>query len=442
MKSDGGLTASPERVEVLSWVEGRIGSFARETAGARLTRPRPNPPAELPPPELVEDAPALARLLEALRGEREIAVDTEADSFFHYQERVCLVQITAGGRDWLVDPLQGLDIRPLGEVLADAKKTKVFHDGEYDILIMKREFGFTFANLFDTRIAAAALGMEAPGLAAVVGARYGFELDKSQQRSDWSRRPLTREQIAYAALDTHYLVPLMHEFEAELEARGRMPILRGECARLEALAPPEKTFHPDEFLRIKGARKLSLLSLRVLRELFVLREQHARERDLPPFKVLSPQALLTLAEAQPTSLRHLDRSRAVPPSVLRRLGNDILAAVQRAKAAGPFERVPELPSRSEESELDEQELELHERLKQWRKERAQREGIDSALILNRRVLVRLAEERPRASAELARTEGLVDWQLERYGDELLRVIADFERDLSEGKIEPRRGRRR
>ncbi len=330
-----------------------------------MTLPTPNRPEELPPPEVVEDGAGLARMLAALEHEHEIAVDTEADSFYHYQERVCLVQITAGGRDWLVDPLQGLDIRPLGAMLADPRRIKVFHDGEYDILILKRQFGFGFANLFDTRIAAAALGMEAPGLAAVVSHRYGYELDKSQQRSDWSRRPLTREQVVYARLDTHYLVPLMHVFEPELVQRGRMPILRGECERLAALEPAEKTFHPDEFLRIKGARRLSLSAMRVLRELYVLREEHARARDLPPFKVLAPQAMLELSEVQPSSLRALDR--LVPPGVQRRIGNEIVAAIQRGMALGPFARVPEAPSRSEESKLDEAGSELHERLKQWRK---------------------------------------------------------------------------
>ena len=407
-----------------------------------MIRPRPNAPQELSPPELVEEPADLARLLEALAGEREIAIDTEADSFFHYQERVCLVQISAGRRDWLVDPLQGLDIRPLGVVLSDPSKTKVFHDGEYDILILKREFGFRFANLFDTRIAAAALGMEAPGLASVVGERFGFELDKSQQRSDWSRRPLSSEQVAYAQLDTHYLVHLMHEFTGELEGRGRMPILRGECSRLEALEPPERIFHADEFLRLKGARRLSLVEMRVLRELFVLREQHARERDLPPFKVLGPQTLVALAQAQPTSLRALDQSRIVPPSLLRRLGNEIVAAVKRARELGPLERLPQLPSRSEDTELDETAQELHERLKQWRKERGQREAMDSSLVLNRHVLPRLAEDRPRSRDDLARIEGLSAWQIELFGDELLRVIESFESDLAAGRIEFRRGRGR
>lgn len=401
-----------------------------------MKRSSPNPPGELPPPELVEDAAGLARLLAALEREPEIAVDTEADSFYHYQERVCLVQLSAGTRDWLVDPLRGLDIRPLGSVLADPARIKVFHDGEYDILILKRQFGFRFANLFDTRIAAAALGMEAPGLAAVVHQRYGFELDKSQQRSDWSRRPLTSEQVAYARLDTHYLVPLMHALEPELDEKRRMPILRGECERLAALEPVEKSFHPDEFLRIKGARRLSLAAMRVLRELYVLREEHARARDLPPFKVLSPQAMLELAEAQPTSPRALER--LVPPGVQRRIGGEIVAAIQRAQALGPFPRVPETPSRSEESELDEAGSELHERLKQWRKERAQREGLDSSLVLNRRVLLRLAELRPDARAELERVDGLLAWQIELFGDELLRVIQGFARDLAAGRIELRR----
>jgi ribonuclease D len=394
----------------------------------------------LPPPELVEDAAGLARLLAALERESEIAVDTEADSFYHYQERVCLVQVTAGGSDWLVDPLQGLDLRPFGDVLADPRRIKIFHDGEYDVLILKRQFGFRFANLFDTRIAAAALGMEAPGLAAVVAQRFGFELDKSQQRSDWSRRPLTREQVAYARLDTHYLAALMHAFEAELEERGRMPILRGECTRLEALEPAERTFHPDEFLRIKGARRLGLLEMRVLRELYVLREEHARARDLPPFKVLAPQAMIELAQAQPGSMRALDRH--VPPGVLRRIGGEILAAIGRARAAGPLERIPRPPSRSEESELDEVEQELHERLKQWRRARGQSEGLDSSLVLNRRVLLRLATERPRTRTDLEHVDGLLAWQIDLFGDELLGVIQAFERDLASGNVEPRRRGRR
>ena len=132
----------------------------------------------------------------------------------------------------------------------------------------------------------------------------------------------------------------------------------------------------------------------------------------------------------------------MPPSVQRRIGGEIVAAIQRGKALGPFPRVPQAPSRSEESELDEVETELHERLKQWRKERAQREGFDSSLVLNRRVLLRLAQDRPAARNGLEEVEGLLAWQIELFGDELLSVIQAFERDLAAGKIDPRRRGRR
>jgi len=152
---------------------------------------------ELPPPILVEDADGLADLVKDLEGQSEIAIDTEADSFYSFREKVCLVQITVEDRDYVVDPLAGFDLSPMREVLADPNKIKVFHDGEYDVLILKRDHDLDFAGLFDTRVAAATLGMEAPGLASVLGERFDGAIDKSMQRSDWAKRPLTELSKAY-----------------------------------------------------------------------------------------------------------------------------------------------------------------------------------------------------------------------------------------------------
>ncbi len=131
---------------------------------------------DLPPPTVVHDEAGFRRMLEVLARAPEVAVETEADSFFSYREKVCLVQITALEHDWIVDPLAGLDLGGLGRMLEDPSKTKVFHDGEYDILMMKRDYGFRFSNLFDTRVAAATLGSQAPGLASVLKERFGVEL--------------------------------------------------------------------------------------------------------------------------------------------------------------------------------------------------------------------------------------------------------------------------
>ncbi len=384
---------------------------------------------ELPPPELIDSDAALARALEQLDSQREIAVDTEADSFYSYREKVCLVQITAGERDWLVDPLSGLDLSPLGRLFADPRKVKVFHDGEYDILILKRDWRFEFKNLFDTRIAEAALGVESPGLAAVLRARFGVELDKSMQRSDWSARPLSPKQIQYARLDTHFLIALMNSQRPELDTRGRAMIVEGECLRLERLRPAEAVFSADDFTKIKGARMLDLAAQRRVRELYVARHELADAANLPAFKVLGNESLLAIAERDPRSLNELERVVGMSSKQARRIGDALLAALARARELGPLERTPTPPARDGADGLDEAEIELHERLKEWRRERGLELGIDSSLVLNRHVLLKLAKQRPASAGELEQVDGLMPWQREMFGDSLLALIEKAWREI-------------
>ena len=130
--------------------------------------PRPKDPAELPPPNLVHDPSGLSELLDDLDRATDVAVDTEGDSLYSYRERVCLIQVSTRDADFLVDPLSGIDLAPVAELLADARRTKVFHDGEYDVLILARDLGLRVRNLFDTKVAASTLGSKAPGLATVL----------------------------------------------------------------------------------------------------------------------------------------------------------------------------------------------------------------------------------------------------------------------------------
>jgi len=400
--------------------------------------------APLPDPILVEDQRGLDELLRVVAGEPEIAVDTEADSFFCYREKVCLIQITADGRDFLVDPLARLDLRALGEVFGDEKATKIFHDGEYDILILKRDHGFRFANLFDTRIAASALGTTSPGLAAVLEEHFGVVLDKSMQRSNWGTRPLTERQIDYARLDTHYLPRLKALQEVELTERGRTMIVDGECRRLEELEPPCTGFDPDEWVRLRGARSLPPPARQALRELCILRDRLAEELDQPPFRVINNAALLGVAQARPSTATELGEVKGISWRQVRKIGDELLAAVERARRLGPLTKLPKLPPKDGTGGLDAQRLELHDRLKAWRRDRAEREGYDASLVLNRHALVRLARSAPGDPRALREVEGLLPWQVERFGAELLGVIARFETDLAAGRIPEgkRRGGRR
>jgi ribonuclease D len=397
-------------------------------------------PSELPPPVVVDERRAMERLLGALERASEIAVDTEANSFFNFHERVCLVQMTAGGTDYLIDPLADVDLEPLGRVFADPRKLKVFHDGEYDILMLKRGFRFEFKELFDTRVAAAALGEANPGLATVLKHRFGVELDKSLQRSNWAARPLSAQQLAYARLDTHFLIPLMHAQRAELAEKGRAMIVTGECARLEQLVPPPNDFNPDEYVRLKGARALEPESQQALRELFVLRNRTADAADLPPFKILNNEVLIEIARRRPRSLRELSNVPGFSPRQARKLGDQVLAALARAKELGPLKRAPSLPSKDGTSGLSDVEFELHERLKVWRTERAKREGFDASLVLNRHGLLRLAEKQPRTRYELDEVDGVQPWQAAAFGDEIVRLIDESLREF-ESKGLPKSARR-
>jgi ribonuclease D len=401
---------------------------------------------DLDPPILVEDADGMGRLLDDLARQDEVAVDTEADSFYSYREKVCLLQVTAEDRDYLVDPLaKGVDISPMGAMFADPRCTKVFHDGEYDVLILKRDYGFEFAALFDTRVAAATLGSTSPGLASVIEAEFGVALDKSQQRSDWAKRPLTDKQVKYARLDTHFLLPLMHRMRVHLEEAGRAPIVEGECRRLEALASVEPVFRPDEFVRIKGARAMKPLERQALRELYALREKLSRQADVPPFRTMNNEVLMELARIRPTEMGQLGRVHGFSPRMVRRFGEQVLDALDIAEEKGPLDKAPSLPKKDGTDVLDELGLELYERLKRWRKGVADEQSIESSYLLNRHLILRLAVARPGTPEELAAIEGIHDWQLEAYTDELIGLIEDFARDVAAGEVlqrKPwRRGRR-
>lgn len=378
--------------------------------------------------------------MQHLEHAEEIAVDTEADSFFSYREKVCLIQITAEGEDFLVDPLAGFDLSAFGRVLADPRKLKAFHDGEYDILIMKRDFGFEFRNLFDTRVAAATLGTQAPGLASVLNARFQIELDKSMQRSDWSARPLSDKQIRYARLDTHYLLPLMHEQVVELDARGRSMIVAGECRRLEAITPPDARFDPDEFVRLKGARLLAPVERQVLRELFILRERLAEASNQPPFRIMNPDTLIDMAQFKPRHRADLVKVKGFSSKQVRRMGDEVLDAIEVALGKGPLRKFPQLPNRDGTHDLSDEQIELHERLKNWRKNVAIEWGIDSAYLLNRHVLMRIAKAAPSTPEAVGRIEGVQDWHREHFSPGIAEVVRRFETEVRSGTWQPKRRR--
>jgi len=370
--------------------------------------------------ECIERRADLEALSRDLMKEKVVAFDTEADSFYHYFDKTCLVQIGTRRGIYLVDPLAlggPAELAPLGPVLASRNVQKVFHAAEYDIYVLKRDCGFKFANLFDTMVSAQLLGYPSIGLAAIAERHHGVSLPKDEQRSDWSVRPLTPSQLSYAAADVEFLIPLSETLASELAAAGRRSWADEEFEALTRRGWPDRQFDELGYLKIKGARGMEKICLAVLRDLYLLRDARAREIDRPPFKVLGNRALLEIAERQPQTLEELGEIKGITDLILRRLGRDVLAAVARGRKRGhgPLPRV-EGSGRRRMDRPTERRLGA---LKRWRGRRASELALDPGVLCPNAALEAVAAKNPTAADDLAQLPELKPWFVREFASELI-----------------------
>ncbi len=373
------------------------------------------------PTRWVRTPDQLDALVDELDGCRAIGIDTEADSLHHYTEKVCLIQLSAfGGASWLVDPLALPSLSPLAPILADRSVLKVLHGGDNDVRSLRRDFGFSFQTMFDTSIAARLLGDTEVGLQALVRNELGIELSKGSQRDDWSKRPLTPKQEAYALADVAHLMELAARLTARLADAQRTEWAREEFEALASLPAAEKRTGPDDFRRIKGSAKLSRRQQAVLRELYAWREARAAAADRPPFKIVDPDVLLALAETSPTTADEVAEALARYPKQRREIEN-VLAAIERGLELPD----DELPGRAEgeRTTLSAQARRRVETLRAWRDREAKRSRLDPSIVMPTRVIERVASAGPRSIAELAAIEGVRQWRATEWGAELLAACA-------------------
>jgi ribonuclease D len=364
----------------------------------------------------------LAGLLSALSGCRAVALDTESDSLHHHREKVCLVQVASDrGQAWLVDPLAGLDLRPLGPLLADPTVAKVFHGADYDVTTLKRDFGFTLGGLFDTMIAARFLGLPEIGLMALAKAELGVTLTKDSQKDDWSVRPLTPAQESYALSDVLHLLALRQRLMDRLGELGRLSWVEEECEAVAALPAARREHDPEAWQRVKGARRLPARGLAVVREVFAWREALADATDVPAFKLMSTEVLLAMATTPPATVEDVHRVRGLTGRA-RGQAASLRAAVARALAL-PESELPRLSPAPRPPFVADVVRRRIEALRTWRAAEAVRVKLDVSVILPQRLLERLAEAGPTSTADLPKIEGFRRWRSEAFGPAVLAVMA-------------------
>jgi ribonuclease D len=370
--------------------------------------------------QLIQTAAELEDLTQRLRLAPLLAVDTEAASFHRYEDRIYLLQVSSRSETAVIDPLSVGTLAPLESILSDPAVEIVFHDADYDLRLLDREYGFHPNNIFDTRIAAQLLNEPGVGLAALLEKHFGLRLDKRFQRADWSARPLSREMLEYAAADTRHLPELRDILREQLATRGRLPWAEEEFGLLTQIRfTPAPATEPG-YLRLKGAKALRGRELAVLRELWEWREATARRADRATFRILNNEPMLLMAKNPPADPAALKATPGLGAEQVERRGREILAAVQRGLEVpdGDLPRLERPPRRPADPAFEAR----VERLKAVRNALAQRYELPPGVLCPNGTLEAIARANPGAVDGMSGIPELRRWQLAELGDELLTAL--------------------
>ncbi len=348
-----------------------------------------------------------------------LAVDTEANSMHAYVEQVCLVQIATELDDaFVIDPLALDDLDDLAEPLAHPDVVTIFHGADFDVTSLRRDFGFEFAGIFDTMVAAQLLGDEKLSLRDLVERFFGVTLEKAHTRADWGKRPLTRDQIDYSYLDVKYLVELWRVQLERLEDADLLEEAEIEFERLALREPAERGFDPHGWARIKGAKELAPEEKAILVELYAVRDRLGQKLNRPVFKVLGNDTMLRIARARPSHRGQLTDIKGVSSFVVGRMGKDMVNAVARGLEQGEPAKPP--PRRPDpRRRLDYGSQKRLGRIRDWRNVASEKSGVTTMAILPNYAMFEIARLRPDSLAELEQVPGVGRRRMEKWGDAIL-----------------------
>jgi ribonuclease D len=370
--------------------------------------------ANLLPPVWVDHQSSFENMVADLSIQTRVAVDTESNSLHAFREQVCLVQFSTPSTDYILDPFVFDDLSVLGPLFSNPGIEKIFHAAEYDLICLRRDFEFQFANIFDTMYAARVLGYPFVGLDNMLSEKLNIKVDKRHQKADWAARPLTASQIDYARFDTHYLFQLRDILEKELEEKGRLQLAREDFARACKVELPKEKVNGTSWRKFSARKDVTTRELTILSELCAFRDQIAERMDRPPFKVVDDDTLLAIAHNLPE--KDVDLAGiGLSPKQIRLWGDEILGAVRRGMEAP-------LVTREQAKRPNDAILRRLEKLKNWRKLLAKETGVESDIILPKSYLNLLAENPPRTIEQLESLFSDSTSRFQQYGKHILKIL--------------------
>jgi len=366
------------------------------------------------PPVWVNTNPLLQKMIDDLVTQSRVAVDTESNSLHAFREQVCLAQISSTNADYLIDPLVLKDLSALAPIFSNPKIEKIFHAAEYDLVCLRRDFGFSFANLFDTMHAARVLGYPAVGLDRLLNDKFKIQTDKRHQKANWAARPLTKEQIHYARLDTHYLFDLRDVLEKELREKGRLEFAQEDFTRACLFDEQKQKTNGESWERFSSRKDLSLRDLTILAQLCKWRDIEAEKLNRPVYKVIMDDTLVMVSKNLPQHKVDLS-ALGLSEKQIHLWGDGVLSAVRQGGAAP-------LVTRKQVEVRNDAFLRRLEKLKVWRKKIGLEMGVESDVILPKPYLSAMAENPPKDMTELAVIMKETPSRVEKYGAQILKLL--------------------
>ncbi|MBL0017594.1 MAG: HRDC domain-containing protein [Bacteroidia bacterium] len=280
--------------------------------------------------ELVEDAAALEKVIDHLKGFSLLAVDFEGEWNLHrYGLHLCLIQVSDGENIFLIDPVKVGDLDAFLKIMEDPAIEIISHGPQSDIVLMDYLYGRQPRNVFDTEKAAQLLGYENTSLSFLLERHFGIIKNTKVRVSDWNQRPLTETMLNYASKDVEYLHRLKDILTAELQEKGRREWLSEECKELEDIRYKKKD---NPHLEIQGASKLNERQAFVLKFIYELRDQIAKDLDKPAYYIIPNSKLIDLALDPPPTEADWCEIKGVNPRI-KKYAHDFFHGVAQAQAA-------------------------------------------------------------------------------------------------------------
>ncbi|MCB9480889.1 MAG: ribonuclease D [Desulfobacteraceae bacterium] len=367
---------------------------------------------------IVEHDKDLEKLCTHLKTCDKVGVDLEGDGMYHFREKICLIQLSDGISDWIIDPLRVKKIEILAPFFFDPKILKIFHGADYDIKSLYRDYGIVVNNLFDTEIAARFAGLRLSGLDHLMMDFLGVKTEKKYQKKDWSIRPLPADMLDYAAMDSRYLISIFEILTKKLKSLKRLDWVYEESSNISESRFVKKMEVPY-FTSFKGAGKLDRRSLAVLEDLLKFRYSVARKKDKPLYKVIPNKTIIKIAEKKAEKENEL--KNIMSPGHYKRFGTRISGIVQNAMVV-PASGLPCYPKKKKPKNFSHLSSLRSQNLRQWRLEKSEHLELDPGIVLNNGLVCEIAEKNPQDLNGLAQIP-LKRWQIREFGKEILNVLS-------------------